>query len=151
MLDVLVLDKITGNARVGYGNVNGTLTWSAPLTTGVGGAAGCAVGRLLYTTRDAVAVTAAALNCDHLVDLSGTNTAGTPMIVTPQGLGPTRWWRWPIPWAVSRLPTTICSPRYSDNNDSAELLDLTTITAGVGPNRGNTAKAGRSTAATRCS
>jgi len=142
VLDVLVLDKITGNARVGYGNVNGTLTWSAPLTTGVGGAAGCAVGRLLYTTRDAVAVTAPALNSDHLVDLSGTNTAGTPMIVTPQGLGPHT-------LVALADPLGGVAPSYndlltasSDNNDSAELLDLTTITAGVGTESGQYGESG---------
>jgi hypothetical protein len=34
--DVLVLDKLTGNARIGYAATNGTLTWSAPMVTGVG-------------------------------------------------------------------------------------------------------------------
>src|SRR5271156_1104298 len=60
--DVLVLDKITGNARVGYGNTNGVLTWSAPLVTGVGQAAGCAVGTWLAANRAAVAVTSPTLN-----------------------------------------------------------------------------------------
>ena len=40
VIDVLVLDKITGNARVGYGDASGNLTWSAPLVTGVGEAGG---------------------------------------------------------------------------------------------------------------
>src|SRR5664279_576585 len=30
--DVLVLDKLTGNARVGYANTSGALTWSSPLS-----------------------------------------------------------------------------------------------------------------------
>src|ERR1035441_4902020 len=50
--DVLVLDKLTGNARVGYANTSGVLIWSAPLVTGVEDASGCAVGRLLQPTRD---------------------------------------------------------------------------------------------------
>jgi len=33
--DVLLLDKLTGNARVGYADGNGNLTWSSPLVTGV--------------------------------------------------------------------------------------------------------------------
>src|SRR5579872_3981189 len=88
ILDVLVLDKITGNALVGYNDGNGNLTWSSPLVTGVGNAEGCAVGTFLQTTRAAVAVTSSAQNRVNLVDLSGTNSAGTPKIVTPLGLGP---------------------------------------------------------------
>jgi len=129
--DVLVLDKITGN-RVGYGDANGVLTWSAPLATGVGGATGCAVGRWLQTTRDAVAVTAPALNCVNLVDLSGTNSAGAPVIVTPLGLGP----HTVVPLAN---PQGGVPPAYndllaasSDNANSAEQLDLMSINAGVG-------------------
>src|ERR1039458_9284227 len=86
--DVLVLDKLTGNARVGYANAGGTLTWSAPLVTGCENVAGCAVGRFLQTTRDAVAVTAPDFNRANLVDLSATNSAGAPVPVTPAGLGP---------------------------------------------------------------
>ena len=86
--DVLVLDKLTGNARVGYANAGGALTWSAPLVTGCENVAGCAVGRFLQTTRDAVAVTAPDFNRANLVDLSATNAAGAPVPVTPTGLGP---------------------------------------------------------------
>ena len=32
--DALVLDKLTGNVRVGYQNANGALVWSAPRATG---------------------------------------------------------------------------------------------------------------------
>ena len=88
LADVLVLDKLTGNARVGYQDAAGVLTWSAPLVTGVENATGCAVGPLLQTTRDAVAVTAPDANHVNLVDLSATNAAGTPVLVTPGGLGP---------------------------------------------------------------
>jgi hypothetical protein len=140
--DVLVLDKITGNARVGYGNTNGILTWSAPLVTGVGDATGCAIGRWLQTSRDAVAVTAPALNRVNLVDLFATNTAGTPMIVTPSGLGPHTL----IPLAD---PLGGTPPAYndlltasSDNSDSAELLDLMSINAGVGTEAGQYGESG---------
>ncbi|HEX4121443.1 MAG TPA: hypothetical protein VH619_12550 [Verrucomicrobiae bacterium] len=134
--DVLVLDKITGNARVGYGNASGTLTWSAALATGVGNATGLAVGRLLLTTRDGVAVTAPGFNEINLVDLSGTNTAGTPSVVTPAGLGP---------HTVVALadPTGGAAPAYndllaasSDNAGGAEKLDLLGIVAGVGTETG---------------
>lgn len=130
-LDTLVLDKITGNARVGYSDGLGHLTWSAPLVTGVGDATGCGVGRWLQTTRDALAVTAPAQNRINLVDLSGTNTAGAPVIVTPLGLGP----HTVVPLANF---SGGAAPAYnsllaasSDNNASAELLDLMGVSAGA--------------------
>lgn len=86
--DVLVLDKLTGNARVGYANTAGALTWSAPMVSGCENVTGCAVGRFLVTTRDALAVTAPDLNRVNLVDLSATNSAGAPVPVNPAGLGP---------------------------------------------------------------
>jgi hypothetical protein len=140
--DVLVLDKITGNARVGYGNTNGILTWSAPLVTGVGEATGCAVGPFLQTNRDAVAVTAPTFNSVNLVDLSATNSAGTPMIVTPLGVGPHT--LVPLANPLGGIP-----PAYndlltasSDNGDSAELLDLMGINAGMGAETGQYGESG---------
>ncbi len=128
--DALVLDKLTGNARVGYADPNGTLTWSAPLVTGVEDAGGCAVGRLLQTTRDAVAVTAAALNRVNLVDLSNPNLAGSPVVVTPTGLGPHT-------LVALGNPLGGVAPAYnyllaasSLNNSPAERLDLMSINAG---------------------
>jgi hypothetical protein len=129
--DVLVLDKLTGNARVGYADTTGALTWSDALVTGVENATGCAAGRLLQTTRDAVAVTSAALNRVNLVDLSNTNTAGTPVIVTPTGLGPHT-------LVTLANPLGGVAPAYnyllaaSSLNDSpAERLDLMSISAGI--------------------
>src|ERR1035441_6319681 len=54
--DVLVLDKLTGNARVGYQNANGALVWSAPRSTRADGASALAVGRFANTNREAIAV-----------------------------------------------------------------------------------------------
>jgi hypothetical protein len=142
VLDVLVLDKITGNARVGYADITGNLTWSAPLVTGVGEAAGCGVGRWLQTSRDAVAVTAPALNRVNLVDLSGTNTAGAPVVVTPPGLGPHT--LVPLANALGDAPPTyndllIAS---SDNDDSAEWLDLMSVNAGLAAETGQFGESG---------
>jgi len=140
--DVLVLDKLTGNARVGYGNTNGNLTWSAPLVTGVGEAAGCAVGRWLQTTRDAIAVTAPTLNRVNLVDLSGTNSAGAPMVVTPLGLGPHTLVPLADPLGGSPPAYNDLLAASSDNSGSAELLDLMGINAGVGTEAGQYGESG---------
>jgi hypothetical protein len=141
-LDVLVLDKITGNARVGYGNPNGILTWSAPLVTGVGEATGCAVGPFLETSRDAVAVTAPTLNRVNLVDLSGTNAAGTPVVVTPLGVGPHTAVALADPLGGSPPAYNDLLTASSDNGNSAELLDLMSINAGVGAESGQYGESG---------
>lgn len=88
ILDVLVLDKATGNARVGYQDGSSNLVWSAPLPTGVPSPAALAVGHFLDTNQDAVAITAAELNRIHLLRLSDPSNAPAPAILTPQGLGP---------------------------------------------------------------
>jgi hypothetical protein len=86
--DVLVLDKLTGNARVGYAGTNGALTWSSPLVTGVENATGCAAGHFRFTTRDVLAVTTANLNRVNLIDLLNTNSAVLFGSSTAGGLGP---------------------------------------------------------------
>jgi Tol biopolymer transport system component len=140
--DVLVLDKFTGNARVGYANSNGALTWSAPLVTGVENATGCAVGRLLQTSRDAVAVTAAGQNRINLVDLSNTNTAGAPVIVTPNGLGPHTLVTLANPFGGAAPAYNYLLVASSLNNAPAERLDLLSISAGVATAAGQFAESG---------
>ena len=45
--DVLVVDKLTGNLRVGLLDGSGNLSWSAPLVSGVENATACAIGQFL--------------------------------------------------------------------------------------------------------
>src|ERR1035441_388228 len=86
--DALVLDKATGNARVGYSDGNGNLTWSAPLVTGVDNVSGCAAGHFKQTTRDTLVVTATKLNRVPIYDLSNTNTSVSLGSSTQSGIGP---------------------------------------------------------------
>ncbi len=122
--DVLVLDKLTGNARVGYSDINGGLTWSTPLVTGVENVTGLGVEHLLNTNRDAAAVTSPSFNHVNLVDLSQTNSAGAPQTFTPMGIGPHS-------LAGLHMPRASISPGLpfllvanSLNDSSAEVLDL---------------------------
>ncbi len=142
ILDVLVLDKITGNARVGYADNTGALTWSQPLVTGVENTTGCAVGRFLQTTRDAIAVTAPGLNRINLVDLSIPSAAGPPVVVTPVGLGP---------YTVVALtnPLGAAPPAYNDllaasfdNNASSDQIELLGLSAGLATPAGQFAATG---------
>ncbi len=86
--DVLVLDKLTGNARVGYQSPAGALTWSSPLATGAERVSGCGIERFLQTDRDALALTAPDLNRVNLVDLSNTNSVVASSAFSPIGIGP---------------------------------------------------------------
>ncbi|HLH54505.1 MAG TPA: hypothetical protein VKY92_12895, partial [Verrucomicrobiae bacterium] len=140
--DVLVLDRTTGNARVGYGDASGGLTWSQPMATGVENATGCAVGIFLTSLQDAVAVTAPGLNRVNLVDLSRTNSAPPPVVVTPSGIGPHSL----VALANAKgglLPSynwlVVAS---SDNGNSAEQLDLLQIVAGTATPKGNSPENG---------
>ncbi len=122
--DVLVLDKATGNARAGYSDGNGGLTWSAPLVTGLKNVTGLGVEHFLAGTNDSIAVTAPDFNRVNLVDLSQTNTAGTPHSFATVGIGP---------HAVAGLASPLTPPAgglsfllvaSSFNNAPAEKLDL---------------------------
>ncbi len=82
-LDAIVLDKATGNARVGYQNASGALTWAAPVPSGVARAGSLAVGRFISLNRDAIAVTSFEFNRIHILDLSVPGQATPPRIVHP--------------------------------------------------------------------
>jgi len=86
--DVLVLDKATGNARVGYQDGNSNLVWSAPLPTGVHSPAALTVGHFRDTNQDAIAITSVELNRVHLLRLADPTNAPDPAILTPVSQGP---------------------------------------------------------------
>ena len=122
--DVLVLDKTTGNARVGYSDGNGGLTWSAPLVTGVENATGLGVQHFLAATNDSIAVTAPNFNRINLVDLSQTNTAAIPQTFAPIGVGPHALAGLASPLTPSAGGLPYLFVASSLNNDSTEMLDF---------------------------
>ena len=82
-IDAIVLDKATGNARVGYQNANGTLTWAAPVPSGVPQAGSLAVGRFVQTNRDSIAVTSVEFNRIHVLNLAVPGVASAPIVSQP--------------------------------------------------------------------
>jgi hypothetical protein len=86
--DVMVLDKSTGNVRVGYQSVSNVLSWSPSLFTGTELVSGCGVGRFLQPGQDTIAITSPTLNGILLQDVSQTNSISSPYLVTPFGIGP---------------------------------------------------------------
>lgn len=87
-LDVVVLDRPTGNVRVGYQDATGALSWSSPLPTRVPNATGFTTGRFLASDREAIAVTSPELNRVHVVDLTDATSAASPLIFSPASAGP---------------------------------------------------------------
>ena len=87
LIDALVLDKLTGNARVGYQDLNGALVWSPPRSTGADAVSALAVGRFSQTNSEAIAVTTADLNRILILDLSNPSNAPAPVIVNPAHAG----------------------------------------------------------------
>jgi hypothetical protein len=97
--DVLLVDKSTGNLRVGLLDGSGNLSWSAPLISGVDNATACAIGQFLTNGQNSVAVTGPDFNRINLVSVANTNSATNAVIWPVFGSGPTRWSPWIIPSA----------------------------------------------------
>ena len=141
--DVLVLDKLTGNARVGYSDGLGNLTWSAPLVTGVANATGCAAGHFRFTTRDVLAVTAESLNRVNLLDLSNTNSATLFDSTGAGGLGPHSLASLPAAFGYPPPPGGTLLIASSLNDAPAERLDLVNdFSVGANSSAGQVAETG---------
>lgn len=139
--DVLVVDKSTGNSRIGYLDVNNVLTWSAPLASGVENLSGAAVGRYYANNLDSLAATAPGLNRVNLVDLSNSNSAPTAVSVIPQGIGPHTLVTLPNPQALAVLPPPTLLVGSSENGSPVEEIEQLQISATVatpGANFGET-------------
>ncbi|HYG22806.1 MAG TPA: hypothetical protein VEH04_08495 [Verrucomicrobiae bacterium] len=87
LADVLVLDKATGNVRVGHHSGAGVLTWSGPIASGVESVGALAIGRFTATNREAIAVTSPTLNRVQLMTVS--NTVGIVTSMSPSHPGTT--------------------------------------------------------------
>ena len=124
--DALVLDKLSGNARVGYSDGLGNLTWSAPLVTGVDNISGCAVGHFKQTARDTLVVTATSLNRVQICDLSNTNAALSLGTSTQSGIGPHSLASLASPFGSPPPPISTLLIASSQNDNPPEQLDIVT-------------------------
>lgn len=89
-LDVLVIDRETGAARVAFQNAANELIWQIPFATGIAKVTGISVGRVASTTYDSVVVTGPDANRVNRLDprdvLSGSGVV--PVAIYPPGIGP---------------------------------------------------------------
>jgi hypothetical protein len=89
-VDVIIVDKVSGAYRLGYGQADGTNIWADSRASGVENVTGFGVGRALNTSRDALAFTSPEANRVNLFDASAFATAGQPTNVFLSSLGPSR-------------------------------------------------------------
>ena len=129
--DVLVIDKSTGNSRIGYLDANNVLSWSAPLPSGVENISGAAVGRFYLNNVDSLAVTAPSLNRINLVDLSNSNSVPSPVSIAPQGIGPQTLVTLPNPDAAPAPPSPTLLVASSDNGLPIEEIEQLQISSTV--------------------
>lgn len=129
--DVLVVDKLTGNLRVGLLDASGNVSWSAPLVSGVENATACAIGQFLTNGQNSVAVTAPDFNRINLVSLANTNSATNAVIWPVFGVGPNSLITLDNPFgAAVSFPTNLLVGT-SQNAGDAETLERMQVFSGV--------------------
>jgi len=128
--EILVLDKATGNVRLGYVDTNGIVSWSSPLKSGVENATSLSVGPYLAAGTNCIAVTSPDFNRVNLVSLSDSNTAGAPVVIVPTGVGPHTLVSLSSPpdFSFGSDPALLIASDY--NSPSAELLETVQIKSG---------------------
>jgi len=87
-LDLILVDKSTGDYRIGYQLAPGTYTWIAARASGIANATGLGLGRINSLAYDSLAVTGSDANRINLVDATSTNAAGLPTSVFIPSIGP---------------------------------------------------------------
>src|SRR3954447_13494494 len=65
--EVIVIDKVSGTVRVSYQTAAGVFQWDEPKASGIADVTGVAAGRLLLSTKDALALTAPESNRINLL------------------------------------------------------------------------------------
>jgi formylglycine-generating enzyme required for sulfatase activity len=87
-VDVVIVDRETGRARVGYQLTAGTFTWTGYKESKVKDVTAVSVGRLFEPGKDALALVAADANLFHLLAPGGPHAIHPPVPAPVPGLGP---------------------------------------------------------------
>jgi hypothetical protein len=88
--DLVIVDKVTGVYRVGYGQANGSNYWVEARPSGIEHVTGLSPGRILSTTRDALAFVSPDANRVNVLEAGDPATAAQPVNVFISPLGPSR-------------------------------------------------------------
>jgi hypothetical protein len=87
LVDAVVVDKSTGQARVGIALPSGAHHWQNPVSTGVDQPTGMTIGRILQSDRAAYALTSPTTNRVQILEYSDTAIT-QPFSITIGGIGP---------------------------------------------------------------
>lgn len=88
--DVVVVDRITGKYRIGYGEADGSVEWIRHRLGGVQGATGLGIGRVVDTGRDSMVLAAADDNLLTVLDAADRAVPTPPHEILFLSLGPNR-------------------------------------------------------------
>ena len=86
--DLVIVDKTSGVYRIGYGQPSGSNFWVEARPSGIEHITGLGIGRILDTTRDALAFTSPDANRVNVLGASDPNVAAQPVNVFLNTLGP---------------------------------------------------------------
>ena len=86
--DVVLIDRTTGTARLGFQQASGTFLWSDPQPTGIESPEALSVGRFYGPVADAFAVGSPAANRLHLLTMGSPAEVLTPREIFPSAPGP---------------------------------------------------------------
>jgi hypothetical protein len=86
--DLVVVDKETGDYRMGYQLSPGTHTWVRTRASGVDQVTEASAGKLISTVRDSLVLTSPEANRINVLDAPDPNTAGLPLSFHPSTIGP---------------------------------------------------------------
>ena len=86
LTDVIIVDKVSGAVRISYQTAAGVFSWDEPKASGIGAVTGVTAGRLLSSTKDALAVTAPTANRINLLTLAlGAAVVPQSVFINPVG------------------------------------------------------------------
>jgi hypothetical protein len=86
--DLIIVDKATGNYRLGYRQAAGNFVWASTRASGIAPATGLGIGKLNSLTFDSLALTGPTANRVNVFDANNTGAAGLPVSFYPPSLGP---------------------------------------------------------------
>jgi len=86
--DLLIVDKATGNYRIGYRQAGGDFTWASARASGIAPVTGLGIGKLNSLTFDSLALTGPEANRVNVLDANNPGAAGLPVSFYLPSLGP---------------------------------------------------------------
>ena len=88
LADLIIVDKATGDYRIGYQQSPGVYTWVSARASGIANATGLGIGKLHTLSFDSIALTGPDANRINLLLATNTAVSGEPLSIFINSLGP---------------------------------------------------------------